>query len=339
MDGVKMIQVIPSYAAVGEGALYVMESVENDFNNLLMTTGISELQEGVKDLGAKLKSNKVLEGLKEVVKKAWAYIQGLFEKALGWLKDKTKSVKKAIDNAVSSVDKKVATNIENKIVKFLNGLDADKEYNFGTTISGPASNIANNKYIDEVDKLIDKCAKLFESYMASDEKDLAGYADDLNEIRNFRDEIITGCKDLYQPKEVDAKYVTDWYKQMVMDVTDYPKTSSALKKSFNDSKKQIKKMSDAIDKSARSAEASVKSDVSKCAQLIKSGIQAVTAVDNEICSALAKKISSDARIIIKIYAGVVKEVEKEAKKEEKVSESTTVEASSFQTELASLFNF
>lgn len=184
--------VIPDYVmSFSEAALYVAESIDKDYNNLMESIGIEELavfeSTGMEIVyeGERLASFK--EKVVNFFKQAWATIKGFFEKILGWFEQKRKE---NVKNMKSKIDKADLSKIPDgtvfgKMHKFSEKEITDEATKFCVNTNkflrkvneefGKACNGVDESNEESKVKAKDEGAKLKEEFVENVVKEISGY--------------------------------------------------------------------------------------------------------------------------------------------------------------------
>ena len=358
LNNLKPISVVPSYASVEEFALYTIASVEESYTNICKEIGIAELSSYMeaaekKDGEANKKNIKMLlDKFISFAKELWQKIEDLCKKArdrfIVFITDKVKAftdskVKlpdlikavEASDPAIWNKDvfktsfvfqkdtaKKIAGNINfvteficNKIKSAQKDPEALKEISDNITVN----------FADKFDNII------------SINKDMTS-----TEIQNaVRDAIIIAEKsEVKDPKEYALRILKENGGNLLNKNNVLKEFTTGIADPYNKSKK-------ALDDCIKQAKAN---DTDKAFQpLFKLATQTTkmsSAVIGGIESAYFKRFAFEYRILLKslsIYAATFLKKNESAVAAPEVTDETTptvaTESSTFQTELASLFNF
>lgn len=340
-----IINVIPAYASIDESALYVIESMEANFNSMLESVGIEELQhfeESAEFIHEAEQKEKVIDKIITWLKETWAKIRGLFEKALT-------EIKKQIEKVTTKIEKAS----KDKCKNMADRLKEDKTYGKGYEWSG-------------FDKIINgegdvwNAVRGFETAISGvkidyqyDSQNIMKIKDQLDTAKeNMEEKIISkssGKKDIREAvtriirgNEIDINkaYIVKNFDDLWMYGTDFGKTANTVKKSLNKTKKSFEdteKYFKGLAKNKDDNSAVIKEII----KYIKDSKATLISLDGAILSSVKTRCYEATRIIMRLVVAAKQKEEKEAKdaKQEKVGESGLFESTTFQTELASLFNF
>jgi hypothetical protein len=125
LSNVKTNNVIPSYASVNEGYLYVIEASEKDFYSMMKTIGLDEL--GILEATGKPaiyeagKISAVIDNAIGFLKKLWANLKGMFTKVLSTLKTSCIKFKKWWDHDGDVIHLFINTIAKSKSKKLIDG--------------------------------------------------------------------------------------------------------------------------------------------------------------------------------------------------------------------------
>lgn len=327
MDSKNIIRVIPDYASVEESALYVIESVEESFNLMMESIGIEELQ-GFEETGiivneaeaSEKRFDKIIEWLKSI----WYKIRDAFDKGLN-------VIKKVIDNNKN----KLKNSIKEKCKKMAKNLKADKNYGevfewngFENLIEckGPTWDALNS--FDRYIKRINYAGPNDPEIVSKNKTQLHKVALDVEEAfknsENVRGKRINVTKD----------YIVDNFEELWKYSTDYNNTAAKAKKAINEIKKSFIETEKVFKQAAKNKENDNSEIIKAVVTEVKKNKVLYVKCGNMVISAIRSRCLEATRIMIRLVIAVKQREEKEVKAESAMIESTT-----FQTELASLFNF
>lgn len=315
---------IPSYASVKESGYYTLNAIEEDYGNMMKDIGLQELnayettgepvKEGAVDLVAKIV---------QFFKDAWIKIKGLFEKFLH-----------AIAHMIDNMKQKGKQKNKTEFAASLKAVKAKGTDNlsFGTTKdwthleafckeglkSYPAWNDIEALKYDAAKKSANTVEKV-KSTVASK----VGASDSSNgAIRKAADRYFCGGDK--GDVKIDIKYIDD--KDHKVFETTYSELESRekIKKFYTDSKTTIDGL---IDDAKKSKDAISKATI----ETYKFTLSALSMIDSAALSALKQRCSDYNRAIFKVNM--------EASKLKVKGEAAIYEPSSYQTEVASLFDW
>lgn len=344
MDSKNIINVIPTYASVEESALYVIESMESNFNAMMESVGIEELQTFEESGDILLEAehkNKVIDSIVTWLKETWEKVRGLFEKAL-------KAIKDQIDKTVSKVGKAS----KDKCKKMADRLKADKVYGKGFEWSGFADIIEGNGEIWNAVRGFEDAITGVKADYNYDPNNLMKIKDQLDTAKDKMEEKIIsksdGKKDIQSAvsriikgKEIDINkdYIVKNFDELWNYGTDFGKTANTVKKSLNKTKKSFDDTEKYFRGLARQKDENA-AIIKEVIKYVKASKSTLISLDGAILSCVKTRCYEATRIILRLVVAVKQKEEKEAKAETKTTnESAVIEPTSFQTELASLFNF
>lgn len=339
LNDVKFRNVIPAYASLDESALYVIERSESDFAEMMKQIGLKEL--GVlESTGTQI----VYEGanMKELVGKIvkwlqdrWADIHGLFNKALNFFKGKAEEFKTKMRNKKVDGLKKRAEKLVDK--------DFGKTYeytDFDAIVEGTGALwTAVDKFSKGINDLQWKYDSVKNDTTAGDANDMKDQMETMKEelLKAFGLEtsateanVKDAVRDQIRGKEVtiNKAYIVNNIEKAFDDSSNYNKTAGKVKKQFA----KVKKTFDEDIKSVKKERKSVNSSyLNMYLPYLKFGKNTVAAISGATVQTIKEKMTTDMRLVLKV---AVSKTEKEVKTESAMLESTT-----YQTELASLFNF
>lgn len=337
---VKYRNVIPAYASLDEAALYVIERSESDFNEMMKQIGLKEL--GVLETtgtqvvyeGAKLK--ELVATIVKWLQDRWADVQGLFNKALNFFKGKVEEFKTRTQGK-KLADLKARAN---KLV--------DKEFgktyeyaSFNEIVEGSGSLwSAVNSFQKGINELQWKYTSVKDDTTATDANEMKEKMDEMKtsllkafdlEASAKESDVKEAVKKTIRGKEVtiNKAYIQNNIEGMFDSAVNYSKISGKVKKQFNVIKKGFDEDIKAVKKERKTANESY---LNMYLPYLKFGKNVTTAIAGATIQTIKEKMSTDMRMVLKL--AVSKTEKAEAKNESAVMESTT-----YQTELASLFNF
>lgn len=345
-----MIKGVPSYAAPHEVGLYLAVETERSFNEMMQSIGIDELhsfeESGVAVLEAEAaeaskekKANKIAEWLEA----RWNDIKKLFDQAL-----------KAIQNMVNSAKRKLKELFGSDIKrnKFSDTIDRLKETSkdgnkitFGKTYQwtefrsicsgGAEINDALREYQSFAKKAADGSINYKDEKDALDKKvaSIFGIKGELTTAE--MDKVIT---DKMRGEEIviDKAYLKTNQKDIIDYATDFGIETAYIRKFLANTKKAF----DEAKKAVKAAAKQNKTDenLAGAASIVKEESKFAAAASAAIMKNVRLRVSTSIRIVMRLAVAAKQKEVKEEKKEEVKQESAIV-PSSFQTELASLFEF
>ena len=241
LDNVPTINVIPENCiSFGEAALYVSDSIEESYNEMMQSIGLNELsyfestgKEIVyEDADSDTEKKGLFAAIKGFFTKVFGAIKDLFTKAFNWIKEHVEKFTNAVKEKIQSIVGKVVT----KQVKKLD--DAIKVSDkFGANKDGKEKKYG--KFTP--DSVIDKYQKKFNSECASV---LARLQDDSDELENkysikdtkstFKEAYKKGSKEITRSNIASVKAELEKW-------TDGGKFIDSLKSAYNGIKSSLNK--------------------------------------------------------------------------------------------------
>lgn len=342
---------IPDYAFPSEYGSYLVLNTEATFNEMMQSIGIEELHsfeengavvlEADEDAKAtEKKVNKVVEWLKA----RWEDIKGLFDKFLKMIKELVGKAKKKISDLIgSATNKKVVVDMLSRLKH--TGKDG-KEKIYGKTFE------YGEGYEDIISKDHDLWIGLYNianigKYGVDDPKKFAANLEDRKQglARNLKVSDIStksmqsAVNDIMRGKEIDVTY--EYINKNFDDLWNYATNYDVAAKKLGEPLKKIKKGFDtAVSKFKETVTKAQKKDASfkEATKAAKEVAKITSAVSGAICNNVRMRTTDSVRIIMRLCIAVKVKKEKEAKQDTVLHNSALVPGS-FQTELASLFNF
>lgn len=241
LDNVPTINVIPENCiSFGEAALYVSDSIEESYNNMMQSIGLNELsyfestgKEIVyEDADSDTEKKGLFEAIKTFFTKVFGAIKDLFTKALTWIKEHVEKFANAVKEKIQSIVGKMVTKQIKKLddaIKVSDKFGAnkdDKEKKYG-------------KFTP--DSVIDEYQKKFDSECVSILVRLQDDSDDLENKYNIKD-TKSEFKEAYKKgsKEITRSNISS-VKSELEKWTDGGKFISSLKVAYNGIKSSLNK--------------------------------------------------------------------------------------------------
>ena len=365
MEKLASINVIPAYASVEEGALFVAESVEVSFNEMMKEIGISELravEEGVM-LEAEEEKVKFSAKAKEWLQSIWQKIKGLWAKALaaiqsamGSLVKKVKSIGKGKENLkkfaqlIKDTDKDGKEKVYLKGHKWSGFDDAVSErgkcWDVVNTFAASTGKVKNknaaDSFLNNAKNDLNRNGSLGANFIKEDLDDAKDKVKNILDISTVDTASIqSAIVKIIKGEEIDItkNYIVKNFEDIWKYAADYSFTSGRVKGILNATKKQF---DDDIKWMQKNAEEYPEEILKGVINMVKEAKQILVAVNGGILSALKQRSSESSRIIFKLATAA--RAKEDADKKQKVNEAYTaeeevVESATFQTELASLFQF
>lgn len=343
---------IPSHLSINESAMYVIVESEHEFNKIFKSIGLEELAQ-VQESGVMLESGDgkikgIMDKFVKWLQDRWADIKGFFEKIFGKIQTKINNLKRNYDQ------KKFAKAKE--MVPKLNGTDKDgKTKVFGKTYPYNFATFGNDvrKYGKAMDKLQAELIKVLDiqgspNYRGTDNESGA-IAKEMQE----QEEVIMST--FYRSIGVDEDYTSDLRGQIKTDLrhgtsmvditkdwlvknidnvikmsTDITTTKKYSKDIFNTVKKNI---NSTISKSKGVKKDMAETGYTTWMTIMKRAITLNATVMGAVMECVNEFQSTCSSVIARLLSAT--------NKTEKMtySESAMLESSSYQAEIASLFNF
>lgn len=259
LEGCTVQHVIPGYASLDEMAFHVLESVESDYNAMMMSVGVMELAH-LEENGSEMvyeaeggKVKQIVDKAVEMFKSMWSKVQGLIQTAL-----------EAFEKKAQEFREKVMKKLDSKVLDArVKGLKADR--NFGTTYEYKNINEYSSSVIAKIQGSDKKVEDLYTSAASASKNSnnelLNGLGDKLDaEVKSViqslcpnaqnASSIVKMMKDDIRGsrKDVNGDWVKSNYKTIIDEVRDYPVTKKTLKsnykalqKTYNEAIKKCKK--------------------------------------------------------------------------------------------------
>ena len=361
LNNMQPISVIPSFASVEEHALYTIASVEECYTDICKQIGIEELAACLEAEGDESKINlkarvkAVLAKLVDFVKGLWQRFQDLVrtarDKFANFVTDKVKAYS---DKKVKPEDLKKA--IEASTDKQWDALS--KGYTMDDNAISKADGIAK-EVIAATQKVVDKISAAKDDPSKIEEIDVneifgtaalkkfnipeADYGNASKIQKTIKEQLIS---------KVERKNMKGWVASNIGDIANNVNDRNAIKKFTNACSKPYNDTKKALDDVIKAAK-KVEND-KQFAPLFKAAAS-VTRINSALIGgiegAFFTVFAYEFKIVLKAYAINAFKKANAASEEKKVGESAEVapepgkdetpvtESSTFQTELASLFNF
>lgn len=333
-----MVQVIPDYANPCEYGYYLALNLEESFNAMMQEIGIRELhsleENGAVVLedgeAAEVQTEKKTNAVKKFLHDAFEKLKGLYDKAAKFIKDKL------IDPAVNKIrqligpESKAHTKIKERLSKIKTTTKDGKDKTFGKTFEWLK---------DEADHFNDICDNYVKDIVISDEslKSLNDKIDSAFGVKSgAKGKAVKDAIDKYmRGKEIDVtmSYIKSNFDEIWKWATNFDASGRSIGKSLKNAKKTFDKAGSTFKKSvARKDRDEAFKNTTKA---IKEMSALLGHISSAVCANIRMRVADSIKIVLRmcIAAKQKEEAEKTA-----VGESSYIPGS-FQTELASLFNF
>ena len=351
LQDAKVTNVIPANVSIAEGALYVIENSEMEFNNIVKNIGLSELAYTEAN-GAVITNEasvkEVVENIIAWLKKKWESVRELFDRAIGILNKKVNEFKNSMQEKALGKMKEKAAKIKDtdkdgkkkiygktrEYVQLSNALHKGgdlweaiaKFNNDAHEILMGTYNIGNvNTSANVTGKMVTNQAERLISDLNDEVKKLVG-----NENSTFSESsLMSSMMEYLRGKEieVDKAYINEHIETMFRFTTDKDGIVKGLKMTYNNVKKQYNDDIATLKKDKKNVESST---YLECAKAIKHCKNVGTSYIGALLSVTKEKLNTESRILMKLSVATVKE---------STVEEGTIESSSYQTELVSLFQW
>lgn len=351
--------IVPSYATIDEGALLLIEESNKTFNGILQSVGIAELQ-SFEESGDVVVYEAGGEKIKTIINKIVEWLKKTFEEFKGWLDKQLSKMQTKVNEFKDKVKDKRTDRLSKMAARLVDKDKEGKVKTFGKTYEyknlEAMMNVNGTVWKDIIGyTLIVRSdfnkAKDMRSEINADE--LASAFDDQKKkiIKNidatFNQNLLTNpaplqmmIKEYIRGKEIDIDkaYIQNNINDMVAYSFDFSKSKNAVKKVYNGLKKDFDSDIKEINKYKNDAVAF--NNLTKYLSYLKWGKNVAIAAGTATVSCMWEKVFKDMTIVLRLHVAAKQKEEKEAKAESKpANESAVIEPTSFQTELASLFNF
>lgn len=353
-----MVNVIPSYASIEEMGLHIALEAEQDFNTMMQESGIAELR-SIEEEAVVLeagKKNGIIEKFKGWLEKIWNWIKSLYDKVLEFVKKQIDKVKgflsKIASKSKESLGKRAAQlkdkdkEGKKKIFGTAHTWDGFNDVINGRGVVWQAVNAYDNfesklpGFVDKNDKAHTSGAafvnsagrsKLIAESEALDKKvkGILGVASLSSENIQKKVKSIIAGKEI----KADKDYITSNWSDIFDYGTDFGKTTSDVKKNLNEVKKRFDNSRKELESFQRKF-GEEGSDVQKVVSAMKKSKITLTAICNATVANVKARCSEASMFVLRVATAT--------KNKEESTNSTNESAvvpESFQTELASLFDF
>ena len=333
-----MINSIPNYmTSQDEMGLYVAFEAEKSFNEMMEGFGLAELH-SIEETGViqEAKAETIKDKFIAWLNTIWEGIKKLANKVLDWLKAQMDKIKKKL----SEIAEKSSESLKKKAEKLNDKTKDGKKKTFGKVhtwdgfndiveMRGPVWAAVNvfDVAFDKIPGVLNRNDKGEDTYESINKNVRTKLG-----VRDLSaDSIQSKVKKIVEGKDMDAdkQYIVSNWDDIFTYATDFGRTSSKLKKSLNETKKNLdntkkefeqfmKKFGDTNDGTLQCVVTNIKKS-----KIVLTGLQ------NAILSCVKARSSESMGLVLRVaVAG--------KQKEEKATNESAV-SSSFQTELASLF--
>lgn len=392
LSDVKMNNVIPSYASVDEGFLYVIEASEKDFYSMMKTIGLDEL--GILETTGKPviyeagKISAIIDSAIGFLKKLWANMEGMFNKFLHATKTSCDKFKIFLDNDMHPCREKAKHLKDGKYGMMYSYKNMDEVIDGKGSLWKAIDTYDNSLYTHSLSALDTKAySPNRDAKSASNNLKLAkvhlikamGLGSDATDS-SIKERIKTYIRGSKEPTVIINKaYILKHYDEMVASCSDYDYTKKKVSKLFATAKKDI---NDEI-KKLNSLKNKIDMDVYQdYMESVKFGKQTIVSICGSVMSCITERKKEYNKILFKTYIATKDKgkndgkmhteaaddnaaantddtsddsnddsqpqeegqqapdvAERAAKESEQEAARIAMESVSYQSELASLFNF
>ena len=333
-------KIIPKWASFDEAVYYVMEYDEHNYNNMMKSIALDELGYVMESAEEQPDNSSKIKKMKDAVVKwlnsAFESLKALFNKALQAIKEKVRSVKgritgKAIKAAEAKLDKL-----------------KDKEYGFTYTYTELDKAVKSSSDSASVWKLVDDIinAKNGGNLDAELEKAKSAFlrslklGEDAKEvtIRNaYMNYLRSGNPDKAVKVIINKGYLQKNFSKMAESINGYDTAADFVKKAINRDKKAVNEMIGDLKKDKKSNSTTY----SVYIPYLKFAYRMVSNVETSTISVLRERLYKDLAIVMRLVTMATPKSadDDEDLKVKAVGESGFMESSSYQSEVASLFDW
>lgn len=346
LENVSTINVIPSYASFNESMYYVIESIEKDYNNMLMDIGLNELaiiESGNIEAIHEAEKNgfkKFIDGIVKLFQTMWGKVRGLFDKCLNDIKSK--------------VDENKKRKLGEKIKKFserINKLPDGKEFGKINDYAGFAKDDWSKFAIDiEVFSKgcgsvlsfsdLDSAKKQLERYTSNFAQKMAGKSFADCSVKEVKEAVVNNLRG--EEVSITKKYLSDNINEMLDYATNYNSTIKNIKSAYNKAKKSfddtIKTIKGTKEDESNKAQYAI---MKECLGSLKKNKEFMIAACQGLFSVAREKLSKESILLYKMLNAFEKQAKKEEKKDKKEDkvENSSEGSSTVQSEIAQLFDW
>lgn len=343
-----MIKGVPSYAAPHEVGLYLAVETERSFNEMMQSIGIEELhsfEENGKvvleteaaEASKEKKANKIAEWLEA----RWNDIKRLFDQLLKGIQSMINGAKRKLNELLGSDKNKAKVVAAVERLKE-SGKDGKKTFGkdyqwteFKLICSGQSDvNDALREYQNFAKKAANGSMNYKEEKDAADKK-VAGILGIKGDLTTAEIDKAITTKMRGEEVEIDKEYLKKNIDDIFAYATDFGLCSAYIRKFLANTKKAFDEAKKAVKDAAKQNKGD--ENLAGAAKIVKAESLFSTAASSSIMKNVRLRTSTSIRVILRLAIAAKQKEAKEEKKEE-VKESAIV-PSSFQTELASLFEF
>ena len=345
-----MIKGVPSYAAPHEVGLYLAVETERSFNEMMQSIGIEELhsfEENGKvvleaeaaEASKEKKANKIAEWLEA----RWNDIKRVFDQLLKGIQSMINAAKRKLNELLGS-DKnkaKVVAAVERLKESGKDGKKKTfgKDYQwteFKLICSGQSDvNDALREYQSFAKKAASGSMNYKEEKDAADKK-VAGILGIKGDLTTAEIDKAITTKMRGEEVEIDKEYLKKNIDDIFAYATDFGLCSAYIRKFLANTKKAFDEAKKAVKDAAKQSKDD--ENLAGAAKIVKAESLFSTAASSAIMKNVRLRTNTSIRVILRLAIAAKQKEVKEEKKEEVKQESAIV-PSSFQTELASLFEF
>ena len=363
-----MVNTIPNYASIDEMGLHIALESEQSFNAMMQKYGLAELHSVEEGVIMESNGKGIVDTFKGWLDQLWNFIKGLYNKVLDFIKTRIEKVRKFLkDKAAESENKLLerAKKLKNttkdgkvknfgkghywtgfdKIVAFDRGSDVyDAIMLYDDFVESIPTVLYDNRKTGKIQAERDVEAVRLHATNANN----TGFHDDLVEIEKSvkaklkvsdldSSSIQKSVKDMIAGGEfeITKSYIVDNWSTIFKYGTDFGKVTSDVKKNlgnvqkkFDSAKRDIEKYKRELDR--KSGYGTDTEGLSKVISAMKKSKTTLSAICNATIASVKARCSEATMIVLRVATA--------SKEKDAVGESAVVPAS-FQTELASLFEF
>jgi len=332
-----MVQVIPDYANPCEYGYYLALNLEESFNAMMQEIGIRELH-SLEENGAVVledgesaaSTEKKTNAVKKFLEDAYDKIKELYGKAADFIKNHLIDPAKKKINSIIGSESKAHNAIKDKLSKIKSTTKDGKDKTFGKTFDW--GNFDDTKYMEIADKYAkvvindEELAKINNAVEAAFHVKGGAKGSD---VKKAIDKEMRGDKEI----DVTMSYIKNNFEEIWSWATSFDVSGKKLGKSLKAAKKSFDKAGSEFKKSVAFKD---RDDAFKATtKSVKEMSTLLGHISSAVCNNIRTRTTHSIKIVLRLCIAAKQKEEAEKKA---VGESSYIPGS-FQTELASLFNF
>lgn len=330
-------EIIPSWASLDEAVFYVMEHNEQNYNNMMRSIAIDEIRYVMEAGEPEPDSDSKIKKIKDAIVK--------------WLSEAFESLKSLYNSALQTIKKKLANVKERFNTKAIKAAEAkldklkDKEYGFTYDYDELDKAIKGSSNAGTVWKLIDDIIGVKETAGNNLEAELesakSAFLSSLKLDATAKESAIrsaymnflrSGNPEKATKVTIDKAYLKKNFGDMAQSIRGYDEAAGFVKSAINRDKKAVNQMINDIKKDKKTNSTTYGIYI----PYLKFVYRMVVTVESSILVVLRERLFKNFSIVARMIA---MSTPKDPEKEVNTESAMFTESSSYQSELASLFDW